>query len=326
MNNTYYANNRLISNYNNFHHNNMNFQNNMLLNNNPNLMNKDMQNYMAKMRQEQEIKKLQKSSDMIDIYDKSIIYNSVIRPIKVNQPSVNEMLNRYNNIGVSRDKEQKMAWNKRTNQPYKVILGEENAKKFIGRKKIDRDELIVHRVTDADKIGLNEELDKLKNVYNNHNKELSDIYSASKELENKKKFEYTQKEKYRIKYNPKDFDGLKDDHSSYYKKHIERLEKDKKTIDDIIESLLDENIVDKADTEILRKNNDNNKINDNIDTKETKHRIRVGKKNIKKQITTNTSSETNINNNKTNNKTNNNINAVDKINNLKMKYLKIQKK
>ena len=135
----------------------------------------------------------------------------------------------------------------RTNLPYKNIIKnikkndqhyEKHYKKFVdkplkgkvGTKEIKKaqKQLLVHKVTDADKEGVEEEFDDLKQNLETHDDELKVIYSTSKEVEHKKKFEYNHKSKYRIKYNPDDHEDMKKDKINILKREQKKWKKIKR--------------------------------------------------------------------------------------------------
>lgn len=280
-----FLNNNLISEFQNFQKNNIPFQNNALLNNNPhfvNMMNNQqvqmmsIYNHMAKYKQAQEMKKMQKVNDVSNVFDQALIYESVIRPIKVVKENSTEFQNKYKELECNWKTEKEKAWSQRTNQPYKNILKDENYNKFIGKQNINKDELIVHKVTDADKIGLLEEFQDLLGILEKHNSDLKIIYSANKELEHKQKFEYVHRDKYKIKYDPKDYEELKKDQLDYYKKEQYKLEKDKKTVDDIIESLLNKGILNEADIKNIENDEKTLENDDNISDLEKQLRNELG--------------------------------------------------
>lgn len=134
-------------------------------------------------------------------------------------------------------------WKGRTNDPYKVILVEENFKKDF---KSDKD-LIVHRVTQADKdskkvtqayIATQENMEK-------HNNELQMIYSTDKKNEHLKKFQYTNVYRYKCKTESKDHDEMKKDTVAYYKDKQKKEEESKQNRDQVLSSLINNNIFDK---------------------------------------------------------------------------------
>jgi hypothetical protein len=156
----------------------------------------------------------------------------------------------------------------RTNLPYKNIIKnikdgddhyEKHYKKFVDspltgeadKKAIEKAErdLLVHKVTNADKDGVEEELIDLKKNLEIHNDELKVIYSTSKEAEHKQKFEYNHKSKYRIKYDPDNHEDMKKDKINILKKEQKRMEKDKQKVDDMIQFLVDDGIFGETDVE-----------------------------------------------------------------------------
>lgn len=363
MNNSYIANNNLISNYHNFQRNNIPFQNNPLLYNNPhfqNMINKQQFQHMIKYKQAYEMQKMQKSKDIDTIFDKNLIHESVIRPIKVVKENTNNLINLYNDKKKEWDNNRIIAWKERTNQPYKNVLYNQNYDKFIGKDKINVKDLIVHTVTDIDKLGLETDLNNLKQTVEKHNNELKTIYSTSKELEHKKNFEYVHRDKYRIKYDPKDYEGLKKDQVEYYKKEQQQLEKNKENIMNVIDTLLNNGVLNEEDIKNIEKeekllNNDDdinnlenqlrkelgndydklekdalkilenkNKLDNNNNLNNNINNNLNNKSGVKKKITIKTINNNNTNNLNTSNTIHTKIN--NNIDDLKQKYLSRQKK
>jgi hypothetical protein len=284
MNNPYnqrnVQNNNLISGFQNYQKNNIPFQNNNLLSNNPQYQNaistninnaqrmqmQEMYQHMARLRKAQEAKKINKFNDVDRIYDPEFICKSVIKPIKEIKEESGELVRRYKTLQDKFEPERQETWNKRTNQPYKNILKSEDYKKVFSKK----EDLLVHKVTDADKIGVMKELLELQGLLEKHNGELKIIYSLSNEKDNIKKFEYNHKSKFRIKYDPKDFTDMKEDQLAHIKKEQQRLEKDKKRKDDLIESLLSKGLFIEGITDAIQKEDTlDNEISDLDNMQET---------------------------------------------------------
>lgn len=80
-------------------------------------------------------------------------------------------------------------WKNRTNDPYKVILKNEDFHKHI----INQSDLIVYKVSETDKLGLDEQYDNKVNDFNKHNKELKNIFTDDKKQEYYNKFVYNNK-------------------------------------------------------------------------------------------------------------------------------------
>lgn len=241
----------------------MNFNNNLLnqtyVNNmqNLNMFNRNSQNMnqaqlaqmyqtmsnLKKMQQSQilsKINELERNKDKLHL-DKDELRNAIIRPIKIEKSDKQEIIIKYKDLEKNfNKKELESLWSKRNNQAYKNIIKDEKYLKKDYRKKED---LIVHKVTDLDKLGVDDDLKEFEGKIETQNGELKIQYSQSKELEHKKKFEYNNKYKYAGKYNPKAHDDLKEDNVEYFKQEQEKLEKDKKKIDDIIQSLMSSNIL-----------------------------------------------------------------------------------
>jgi hypothetical protein len=152
----------------------------------------------------------------------------------------------------------KKYWSKRTNQPYKNIMkNEDYTKKFK-----NTNDLIVHRVTDKDKEGVEEEFVDLQHKLEKHDDQLKVIYSTSKQNEHKKKFEYNHVYKYRVKHNAKDHSNLKEDKIAYYKKQQKKEEVGKKKLDILLDTLVSDGIFDKDELSGLSFGNGNNDNSD----------------------------------------------------------------
>ena len=232
--------NNLTQRYQNYLDQPIQFMNNQMLNNNPiyasNIHDQNFYQQMMLQREEQ-MRKIRNVSDLNMTRDQITEY--VIAPIKIERGDGGE-IERYIN------EEEKMMtqkfiednwWSKRTNEPYKNILKDEDWRKDFKKE----DDLIVHKVTDLDKVGLMDDYTALVDLIEVHNGELKVIFSSSKETEHKKTFKFVQKYKYRMKYDPKDYNDLKD----YYKKEQKKFDREQKHIDTVISRLMDDDMDDK---------------------------------------------------------------------------------
>jgi len=140
---------------------------------------------------------------------------------------------------------------KRTNLPYKGIIKNFDFNKIRANHKED---LVVHKVTDADKKTFNEDISKYSNTITKQQKELSEIYAENKKNEHKKNFEYQHKYKYRTKLDvggegAGGADGgaegadVRIDRIEYYKKEQLKVEESKKKMDDILMNLINKNAI-----------------------------------------------------------------------------------
>lgn len=276
-----FGNNRLLNRYNNgLNRNDISFQNNMLLQNNPIFMNMDRTQQFQQMqmlqslqtqqaKEMQQVKHINKMNELNNKYDKEKIRESVIKPIRIekNKKDRFELDNKWkeaeknyrDNTGKNYGNEIQEYWKKRTNQPYKNIIKNEDVSKKNFKSK---DDLIVHRVTKKDKEGVDESYNKLQQNLEKHDDELQTIYSTDKRNEHKKKFEYNHVYKYRIQYDPKDHDKLKQDRIKYYKDRQKKEEEGKRTIDNILETLINDGIFDKNELSIV-----------SLDIKESKNTV-----------------------------------------------------
>lgn len=260
--------NNMLRGYQNYKMSTTPVQRNALLNNNPNMnrLNETMereriariQQQMGKMKQLQQIKQYEKYGELDRFMDKDSFRNAIIEPIKVqknNNPQ--ELINAYENKSMMEYGKNNTFllnyWNTRTNEPYKSALKDvmddpEYYKKNIGR---DHKKLIIHKTTDADKIGLMDQYHEFQNVLEKHDSDLKVIYSTSKEGEHKKKFKWCNKSKFRIQYDPADFKKLKKSKMEYYQNQQMELERDKKRIEDLIDSAINDGIFNDEDIKNL---------------------------------------------------------------------------
>jgi hypothetical protein len=248
------------------------FMNNPMVAQNPNFSSRDTNFYnkiqMAKIEQ---IKRAKNISDLG--MDNKQLSEYIIDPIKINKTSQEEINHKLHDIesnyivpvtGNTKFEDQSNAylrelWKNRTNQPYKNVIKKElfdkEYKKYykddIFKKDISsRNELIVHKVIkniDADEDLLEAEFLLIQEILEKHNGELKNIYSSSNENKYKKEFEYAQKYRYRLEYNPKDSEELKD----FYKKEQKKINKENKMLDQIIDMLVEGEDLSKEESDIL---------------------------------------------------------------------------
>lgn len=140
------------------------------------------------------------------------------------------------------NKELEKAWVGRTNAPYKNIIKDEKKREFKSKE-----ELIVHKVTEEDKKGLDESFEKFENKIENHNNELKSMYSISKELEHKEKFEYNHKYKYRIKHNPRDHIKMRNNIRSENEKEEINRENNRIKLDNLMDKLIKDGVLNEND-------------------------------------------------------------------------------
>jgi hypothetical protein len=134
---------------------------------------------------------------------------------------------------------------KRTNLPYKGIIKNFDFNKIRPNHKED---LVVHKVTEADKKTFNEDINKYSSTITKQQRELSEIYAENKKNEHKKNFEYQHKYKYRTKLDGGNGDGgeesdVRIDRIEYYKKEQLKVEESKKKMDDILMNLINKNAI-----------------------------------------------------------------------------------
>lgn len=357
-----FNNNQIISNYRNFAQSNAQFQNNALLANNPFFQNPDqlkrmqmdkMQQQSSKLKQLQGLKQAQRYNDIDKYYGKDKITESVIKPMKMERgmdPKIkNDLVELEQNYILQEFKQGKnevvikvpvvwtQLWKNRTNIPYKNVLKNQDYNRLI---KTESD-LLVHKVTPADKLGIDKDLDKLKKNIETHDNELKTIYTTSKELECKKNFEYNNKYKFRIYKTSKDFNDMKQDKIEFYKQEQKNQEKEKKQVDEIRESLISNGIFKDEDVKEIDSDKNEEAITKQIEdklkdtlgddynkTSEPKvNTDKINKNSTAKVNTDKTNKNSEVENikDKYKNRTKK-IEKEDDTENLKDKYLKRQKK
>lgn len=284
MNNPYSQNN-MLNRYQSYLNNNTPFNNNAMLSNNPVFMSsiKDP-NFYQKINANR-IEQLRRAKSINDLgLQKDKILEYVIQPMKVNRTPASELMVEYNNQNEQFFNILKAWWESRTNNPYKNILKNENYKKRFDKK----EDLVVHKVTKADTIGVMDEWEKLKDIIETHENELKMIYSASEKNKHKKEFEYVNKYKYRLKYEAQNFDDLKE----YYKKEQKKLDRQNEMIDNIIARIEDEDLTEEQlqatisnfEKNIQSKRKSDKKKNTSIADIEDEIRREIGDKEFKKLV------------------------------------------
>jgi hypothetical protein len=174
------------------------------------------------------------------IAERDRIKESVIKPIKLGNNNKQELETKFTEEQKTYMPKIKEYWQGRTNQPYKGIIGNAANKEF----KTEAD-LLVHRVTSADKQGVDNELEKYKGAKDTHDSELKKIFHETNKADHIKKFEYNHKYKFRITTDSAGHDDLKNDRLAYYRREQQKQEEDKEKMDNVVEDLINQNIVDK---------------------------------------------------------------------------------
>jgi hypothetical protein len=190
---------------------------------------------MANSRESYNLKKIQKFNKIDQSHDKDSLKQMIIKPEKIEKPNLN-IENLVKNRESDGKKELDECMKKRTNQPYKGII-----KNFdYNRKFENKEDLIVHKVTDEDKIHFEEDIVNYKSKKEKQNEEIDNTYSKDKKNEHKKKFEYEHKYKHRTKLDNNTEPDLRIDRIEFYKKEQEKMEDSKKKLDDILINLIND--------------------------------------------------------------------------------------
>lgn len=181
------------------------------------------------MQREEQIRKVKNISDLG--ISKEQITEYVIAPLKIEKSDMRELerLRDESEKTLFKDFIEKNLWTGRTNAPYKTILKNQNCQREFKEQK----DLIVHKFTKLDRIGLMDEYNDLIKVLERHNGDLKVIFSTSKKNEHVKAFKFVEKYRKRVKYNPKDYNELKE----YHKKESQKFERDRRKLDMYIERI-----------------------------------------------------------------------------------------
>lgn len=198
-------------------------------------------NNNSNIRNSYNMKKIKKFNNIDHMYNQDEIKNLILKPQKIEKPNIN-IKSLLDNRDNTNKKELEESIKKRVNQPYKGIIKDFDYSKI--REKHEED-LIVHKVTESDKDEniFKEKMGKFKNEIATQNKDIKNIYSLDKKTEHKKEFDYQHKYKYRVKIDSTDNDDLRVDRIEFYKKEQNKVEENKKKIDDILLNLIDSGIL-----------------------------------------------------------------------------------
>jgi len=192
-------------------------------------------------RNQYNMKKIKKFNNIDQMYNHDQLKNMIIKPIKIEKPNINIRALVDNKKDIN-DKELKDSVKKRVNEPYKGIIKDFDYSKI--RDKHEED-LIVHKVTETDKDSkiFSNKLGNFRTEIEEQNKNIKDTYSLDKKNEHKKEFDYQHKYKYRVKIENTGDDDLRVDRIEFYKKEQNKIEENKKKIDDILVNLIDSGIL-----------------------------------------------------------------------------------
>lgn len=140
-------------------------------------------------------------------------------------------------VGKRYESSLKEYWKKRTNQPYKNILYDQEYKPVT-----KEEDLIISNTKNIQKIS-DHQIQEYKDSVEKHNNELNNIYAPNKEQEHWKQFQYNLKHKYRIT-GPVSADQttLKNNRIMYYKKEQEKLDQMKEDKEKLFSNLLQNGI------------------------------------------------------------------------------------
>jgi hypothetical protein len=275
--------NNLTREYTNHQNNNTPFVNNPMLSNNQYYQNSVRDPFFlqrinaAKMEQMKKVKN-RKDLDMTDDELGKILLNQ-IKIEKMSKEEKNQLMEEYNKNdstytslksystetkdgkknAVSTNTIPKAIlelWEKRTNNPYKRVLHKLGIDDYTKKYYKDKDDLIIHKTTKlqkkADIKRLKKELAKLDEIFEKHNSELKAVYCLEKKHKFLEEFEYANKYKNRIKYDPKNCTELKE----LYKKEQKKLSRESKHIDKMLNMILAADELSKEEIDDFKKTQD----------------------------------------------------------------------
>lgn len=187
------------------------------------------------------MKKIKKFNSIDHSYNTEDLKNLIIKQEKIIKPNIDikALANEREKINLVEFKESEK---KRVNNPYKGIIKDFNYEKKLKKQ----EDLVVHKVTEQDKdlTQFDEKMGVYKHNITTHNNEINEVYSIDKKNKHKKDFEYQHKYKYRTKLDSTNEDAdLRVDRIDFYKKEQNKLEDNKKKIDNILMDLIDVGIL-----------------------------------------------------------------------------------
>ena len=195
------------------------------------------------VKAEQKLKYIYEENISNKLKNKNYLRDILIKPVNIKNNNKKSLVKKYIDKQNKSDNELKTAWEKRTNIPYKNIIKNEDYKKNIKKS----DDLIVHKVSENDKKGVNEKLNKHLKELNDHDSELKLIYSTSNEIKHIKKFEYNHKYKFRVRSVNSTHETLKDNRITDLKKEEEENKEYQFKLDNIINDLKNEGTLEEND-------------------------------------------------------------------------------
>lgn len=170
----------------------------------------------------------------------NLITGQQIKDEHINEAQFSSLVKRLEAV---RPIEINKAYEKRNNAPYKNILPTEYFNKNIAKQ----EDLIIYKVSeeDKDKIQFKKKVNEIKNTRKIQNNELIQKYNEKDKGEFEKKFNYDNNMKYNIEFNQPMYKTIKEDVNKFYINQQKELEKDKKSIDIIIENVINTSMYDK---------------------------------------------------------------------------------
>lgn len=196
---------------------------------------------LKKLKQYQQQSEDKRFAELNKIFKRNnSVHLSIIKPIEVEKPNQGVLEFEHKKILQSKNDVVMECWNNRVATTYKGFLKKANVIEDDDQRKIkDKNELIIGHVNQyKNEKELEEKFYNKQNEIAVHNKQLKDVFSSSNEGENLRKFQYNHKYKMRIKYDPiADFDKLKQTQEEYFKSEKEKIEQEKKIVENLVNTI-----------------------------------------------------------------------------------------
>ena len=195
----------------------------------------------SQIRNSYNMKKIKKFNNIDQMYNHDEFKNMILKPQRIEKPNIN-IKSLLDNKTNANEKDLNESISKRVNEPYKGIIKDFDYSKIRDKHQED---LIVHKVSLEDKnINLfTEKKNNFEKKIEEQNKNIKETYSLDKKTEHKKEFDYQHKYKYRVKVDNDGDEDLRVDRIEFYKKEQNKIEENKKKIDDILINLIDSGIL-----------------------------------------------------------------------------------
>jgi hypothetical protein len=280
-------------------------------------MNRDRLLFNMKKEEEMEMmKRLKNQIDAKEYTEKDLMKMIILKPVELpdrktdaGQQKLKELNKgvetQYEFVDSTWKDERSKYEKRRDNRPYKIIIADrDDHKKMLEKERQWQEtnddtyrprysDLIVHKVTNADKEGVDDEYDDKKNRREELDDENRVVYCEKNKTKHKKDFDYKHTYIYRIKIDDKNHVELKDNRIAYYEREQKKIEDNKKKTDEMLRQMAECELLDK---ELLEKgiekiDDSDEDIDDDVDEIMTSLGLRSVQESTKKSKERTTSSK-----------------------------------